>query len=265
MRGRRGRVEVGQIHESARCGNFEVIDYNNSKNILIKFLETDYITTTTSSHILRGSVNDPMRPCELGFYLGNRYTTTDGGKRTRAYMLWTGMKERCYGGINPTSVSYHRQGTTVCDEWKSYTTFHDWVIHQHGYNLDNYDLDKDLKRGNMYSPQHCTFLPKPINIAMQYGDNRNQTSGLLAGVKRSKNKFTTRIMVDNKEKHLGSYVTQEEAHVVYKNAKARWVSTLAERYRGELPVSTYDLLMRWHPDGYSSTRYEIYAEHLVKT
>lgn len=70
-------------------------------------------------------------------------------------------------------------------------------------------------------------------------------------------------MVDNKEKYLGTYETQGEAHLVYKNAKARWVSTLAERYRAELPREVYDLLVYWHPDD-CSTPHEPFFEYIEK-
>lgn len=247
---RKSRYIVGGIHESNKCGKFEIVEYHNSHHVMVRFVETGAIVKTKTSHISQGYVRDPMSPTDYGFYIGTKYTSGKpcGGKGlSRPYSLWTGMQSRCFDDKVSTK-SYKRNSVSICDEWKDYTNFYEWYIDQHGHDECGWDLDKDLLSGEIYSPETCLFLPKAINIAMQYMDHR--VDGGRVGVRNNKSGYYIRFRMDNKEVSLGSYDTVEEASSAYKYAKAQWISTLANRYKSDLIDSTYNLLLRWHPDGF---------------
>lgn len=79
-------------------------------------------------------------------------------------MCWRHMWERCN---DLTRLSY--RNVHVCDEWRSYQKFLDWVYSEDSNYLENeeQDLDKDLLQfgveDKIYSPSTCIFIPSILN------------------------------------------------------------------------------------------------------
>lgn len=76
--------------------------------------------------------------------------------KTRLYIIWSHMKQRCY---NPNSNKYNlygKRGITVCDEWKaSFDCFKNWAI-MNGYN-EKLTLDRKNYNGN-YESSNCRWI-----------------------------------------------------------------------------------------------------------
>lgn len=78
-----------------------------------------------------------------------------GGKGTRIYNIWKGMKRRCNPIHSEKYPTYAGCGLKVCDEWiNSFENFSGWSI------LNNYDdslsIDRiDTHKG--YSPDNCRW------------------------------------------------------------------------------------------------------------
>lgn len=81
--------------------------------------------------------------------------TKHGGKGTRLYTIWGGMKQRCYNPNNKHYKDYGGRGITICDEWKdNFVAFEKWALNN-GYR-DDLSIDrKDGTKG--YSPGNCRW------------------------------------------------------------------------------------------------------------
>lgn len=97
-----------------------------------------------------------------------------GGKGTRIYRIWSGLRNRCN---NPNAKDYYRYGgagVRVCETWQnSFEAFRDWAL-SNGYEDDLY-IDRVDSRGN-YEPANCRWLtPKDSarnqrNVKLSVGD-----------------------------------------------------------------------------------------------
>ena len=102
---------------------------------------------------------------------GSKPKTTDGnGKKSREYILWRNMLERCY------SERYQKRYPTykdcsVCDRWLVFANFLEDLPLIENYELwrDNpntgVSLDKDIKvqDNKIYSLEACKFVSKSDN------------------------------------------------------------------------------------------------------
>ena len=142
---------------------------------------------------------------------------TNMGKRVAhpAYKTWKNMLERCYSSKlkekYPTYV-----GVTCCTEWLSFITFAKWFKSQYKNGLF---LDKDLliKGNKVYSPDTCIFTTCEVNNFIVLCGAARGIQPL--GVDLHKGKFRARIRKEGVTKHLGSFSTKEEAHLVWQKAK----------------------------------------------
>ena len=93
-------------------------------------------------------------------------TVVVDGKRVRMkeYMLWYNMLQRCYSEEcqqkHPTYT-----GCTVSEDFKYFQRFARWCQSQVGFDLEGYQLDKDilLRCNKVYSEEVCVFVPRNIN------------------------------------------------------------------------------------------------------
>lgn len=172
----------GYIGKTNKGLEYEVLDYVNG-NIKIKFIDTGYITTVTSSQLISGYIKDKMKPsvCSVG-YLG----CGDAPNRSKEYVLWKGLIERCYNNKREDYKMYGALGVTVCDRWKCFSNFLEDIKNIEGFdgykfNKGQLDLDKDVKQSNLpinekvYSLSTCMFIDKHKNRAIT---TRKQTENI---------------------------------------------------------------------------------------
>jgi hypothetical protein len=81
--------------------------------------------------------------------------TIHGLSGTRLYIIYNGMKDRCYDKTNQSYPRYGGRGITVCEEWLSdVRSFVSWALcngHKDTLTIDRKEID-----GN-YCPENCRF------------------------------------------------------------------------------------------------------------
>lgn len=88
-----------------------------------------------------------------------------GIAKTRLYIIWSHMKQRCYNEKDLNYKKYGAKGITVCNEWlDDFMEFRNWAIsngYQEELTLDRIDGSKE------YSPENCRWA-----TYKQQGNNR---------------------------------------------------------------------------------------------
>lgn len=186
-------------------------------------------------------MNDPMYRDEGVF------KTWRDGKNSREYNLWHSMRSRCYkNDIHKNYAGY--QGCTVAPAFHGFQAFAAWVTKQIGFS-EGFQLDKDLliKGNRVYAPERCIFLPLTVNSLLI--QNRQIRGVLPIGVRYVKDQpnrpFMAHISRGQKNLHIGSYSTQEEAFNAYKVVKEEYIKEVAEKYRSVIDPRAYGALMSY--------------------
>lgn len=142
------------------------------------------------------------------------------------YMCWVNMLKRCYSLVSqkarPTYI-----GCSVVDEWLVFSGFKVWMEQQ---DWKGKHLDKDLiSPGNkVYGPETCLFVDIKVNCFLI---EKVKSNGLPVGVTHSQTdgRFIAQgagIFTGNK--HLGTFMTPEEAHQAWLSFKLEQAYILAD-------------------------------------
>lgn len=134
-----------------------------------------------------------------------------GGKKTRLYITWQGMKRRCYNTKCNRYNSYGARGITVCDEWtQDFKTFMIWAM-SNGYT-DKLQIDRINNDGD-YEPSNCRFVTNVENSI-----NRSNTKLTWEKV----NEIRTRYKVEKAKDISKDYnITTRYVYQIIQNK--RWV------------------------------------------
>jgi len=244
---RHKKIRTGDTFKTNEGGSVTVVEYRDSKNVVIEHNdEFRHRSVIPSAQLRSGSVKNPYTAQVYGVgYVGvGSYKTAAGGKDTPAYKSWCAMLRRAY------SPEYHAKNraysdVTVLDEWLNFQTFSSWWHKQpHSDNRD-FELDKDLRINcnREYSPAACSFVPAAVNRLI--GKQRQPDASLPQGVKTCRDGFEARVGVDGKYLSLGIYATPESAFQAYKNSKENVVRHAANRWKEYLHPGVYSYLKNW--------------------
>ena len=239
---------VGVVCKSNLSGDFKIVKYNDKTNVQIQFLKTGYETSARLHNIRKGEVKDPYSPsvCGVGI-LGTKYQISEGGVKTKEYVLWCHMLTRCYSDEfkkkNPTYI-----GCEVSDNFKSYEYFYEWCNKQVGFRHSGWHLDKDLliKGNKVYSENTCVFIPSEINTVL-IKCTASRGKHLIGVYWHNTNKAFMAQVSKNKGKQecLGYFKTETEAFNSYKKAKESFVKEQADKWKSQIDERAYEALMNY--------------------
>lgn len=148
------------------------------------------------------------------------------------YKRWKGLLERCY------SEKYHKKhpsyiGCKVTDEWLYFSNFKAWMETQ---DWQNNQLDKDLLvSGNKtYSPGDCVFVSGLVNSFIVNSDKSKGPYPVGVCFNKVLGKFQALCsQLNDKQKHLGYFDSEVDAHKAWKAEKFRLACLLAEKQKDQ--------------------------------
>lgn len=225
-------------------GTYTVVQVITTKKIKIRFDSTGFETWTTAANMGGGKIKDPLHRSlfDIGFIGIGPHKAKSNGRYNRAYYVWKNLMCRCYGHKSHEKHPTYK-GCYIGEEWHNFQNFAEWY---YTHYVDGYELDKDILTGGAgtcYSPENCCFVPKALNLLVQYV--RNKDSGLPLGVdfvKRS-GKYRVRVSDGEKSTCLGYFESPEEAFNIYKQTKERIIKEKAEEYRTMIAENVYEALI----------------------
>lgn len=236
----------GKTLKSNSYGEFKVIEYKSTNEVLIKFLSTGAEYTVSLGNIKKGAVKDLMYPSVYGvgyFGIGNYVSRENKGPQNTCYKRWKEMLNRCYNISSKEYNNYGGSGVKVCDEWLNYQNYAKWW--EDNCPNENFALDKDiLHKGNkLYSPDTCCFVPKDINTVLTLRKSKRGDYPL--GVRIKDGNIISQINYMGKKIHLGTFDTVEEAFSKYKEAKEKCIKEYANLHKNEITEKVYNSLLNY--------------------
>lgn len=135
----------------------------------------------------------------------DNFNTKHGHRYHELYDTWNSMKQRCTNPNRTRYKDYGGRGITICDEWLSVENFIKdmYPSYKEGLQLDRIDNNKG------YSKENCRWVTHSQN---QWNTNpQKESTSKYKGVHKSKLKWAAKI----KGKHLGTFITEEEAAIAY--------------------------------------------------
>lgn len=156
--------DISITYESNGYGKFKIVDYIDSRNVVVEFVRTKFKSIVRADSVRRGAVRDNLYPviCGVGFMGVGPHPTAINRKVTVKYQTWRNMIGRCYcPEVQKTQPSYI--GCSVSSIWHNFQNFADWYDLNY---IDGLQLDKDIKvKGNrVYGPDTCIFTTPTRNV-----------------------------------------------------------------------------------------------------
>lgn len=142
--------------------------------------------------------------------------TKHGLSKHPLYVVWVGMRGRCYDPKSPSYYNYGGRGVKVCDYWlEDFMNFYNDMSPTY---KDDLQLDRINNDGN-YLKENCRWVTVAQNLHNKRGCHN--TTSIYKGVSKKKGdkKWKAKICKNGKDMYLGNFSCEKEAALAY-NKKA---------------------------------------------
>lgn len=239
-------IKVGDTFSNNKGHVYTVTEHAGSTNIGITFEETGYTTYASADRVVKGGIKDPYQPSVFNVgIIGEEeltYISEDGSKKPYLfYKTWSRMLKRTYDSSRKS-----HEGLTVAKEWHSLSNYKTWYNENY---VEGYELNMDIlvPFSSEYSPETCVFVPGIVNMFFNgKSSSRNEyLPGILFARSNKKGLTYTPIFNDpftNKKVYMGSYSSELEAHLAWKEKKHETANKLADMFEGVLDKKVIDAM-----------------------
>lgn len=237
---------VGKVFTSNKYGYFEVVEYKDYDNVVVRFLDTGYVTTTQLYHVKDGAIKDRLQPSVYGVGVLGDSVGMVNGEELREYRLWRGLLCRCYNEKTKKKIPSY-DSCSVSTNFKYFPYFQNWCYNQVGFNNAGFELDKDIliKGNKVYSEDTCVFVPKEVNLLLCNAKRNRGSLPIGVRLNRHKSRYLAYMTKDGKYVGLGSFGTPEEAFYAYKQVKEDYIKEVANKWKEQIDPRVYEALMGW--------------------
>ena len=161
------------------------------------------------------------------------------GKGT-PHKTWSNMMRRAYG---PKKAAAY-EDCSVCLKWHDYQEFAAWYSKQPYAFENDAELDKDIldSLNTVYSPKHCSVVPKLINQIFR--NTRSRRGKLPIGVSIASGGvgFVSALSMYGKPAVLGTFLDINEAFRTYQVAHQAYCIELVEKYTDKIDLRVIERL-----------------------
>lgn len=226
----------------------EIINYRSYTDIDVYFPEYDWTYYHGAYNaFVKGKMKCPYEPrmCGVGYLGEGIYKTSYNSIKSKAYLDWNHMLNRCYIFSKTLRLTY--EDCFVCDDWLNYQNFAKW--HDENYYEilgETMCLDKDIliKNNKIYSPDTCVFVPQKINTLFVKSNKIRGKFPIGVHIDRH-GKYIAECKCNGEKQYIGYYTTIEEAFNAYKKFKEKYIKEVADEYKDLIPIKLYEAMYNY--------------------
>ena len=170
---------VGKVFKTNNGDDFIVISRTEKHDnqghyfYIVQFLKTLSSKSVQYGAIVHGAVKDDYAISVCG--IGKMGYIAEEDKKQPLYKIlqsrWEKMLARCYDPKCKEYKCYGAKGVKTCKRWHTFANFLEDACEIYGFELfvknpKDYQIDKDILSGKIYSKETCIFIPKYFNLKL---------------------------------------------------------------------------------------------------
>lgn len=244
------RIGLENINNSG--SKMKIIKYKNASDIDVLFIDSGYIRERCSyQQFKEGSLTCPYDKNIYGGYFGEgSYKKSENKKMTWYYTTWFNLLRRIHDEKEQEKTRNRTyKDVLLYEPWYNFQNFSKWLDENYyECNGEKMVLDKDIliKGNKVYSPKTCIFVPNKINVL--FTKRQNCRGDCVIGVYYDKKRkcYSSHCNFNTgRTEYLGSFNTEEEAFLAYKQAKENYIKKIADEYKDFIPQKLYEALYKY--------------------